>query len=240
MRLQKYLAASGVASRRASEELIKAGKIQVNGETVTELGVKIDPEKDIVSFNKKPLKFEAKKLFIFNKPKGVWSTLSDPHSKKDLQKYVIKTGVRAYPVGRLDRDAFGLMLLTNDGDFADLLLHPKYQVERVYYLRVNGELSEAAIKKAAKGIRLEDGIAKAKLKKMPYTKKLSAIFEAPDDSCSLVEARLTEGRKHLVKRIMAELGAPVKELCRFAHGPFKLENLRPGELLEVKNYRKLL
>lgn len=238
--MQKYLAASGVASRRSAEQIILSGRVSVNNKIVSKLGTVIDPDNDKVLLDRKPVSFEQKKLFLFNKPKGVWSTLSDPHSKSDLKKYVVKTGVRAYPVGRLDRDAFGLMLLTNDGDFADRLMHPKYQAERVYYLLIKGELTEASIKKAAKGIQLEDGPVKAQLKKMSYTQELGEIFDQPKAGFILVEARLTEGRKHLVKRLMLELGAPVKELCRYAHGPFKLENLRPGELLEVKNYSKLL
>lgn len=240
MRLQKYLAASGLCSRRAAEDLIKSGLIKVNNKTVTELGVKVDPEKDIVSYKDRPLEFEQKKLFIFNKPKGVWSTLRDPHTKKDLEKYIAKTKVRAFPVGRLDRDAFGLMLLTNDGEFADRFLHPRYQVERVYYLLVKGDLAQDSIRKASLGIKLEDGLVKAKLKKLTFSDEISLIFDKPKQGYSLVEARVIEGRKHLVKRLMAHINCPVEELCRYSHGPFKLENLRPGELREIRNYDKLL
>ena len=241
MRLQKYLAACGVASRRAAEEIILEGRVTVNGITVDKRGVEVDPEKDTVCLDRKNLSFEVKKLFLFNKPKGILSSLKDPHGKSDLRKYVAKTGLRAFPVGRLDRDAFGLMLLTNDGDFADHLMHPKYQVERIYYLRVKGELTERAINKANSGIRLEDGMVKAKLKKLKYSDdNVSFIFDTPEAGYSLVEAKLIEGRKHIVKRLMKELGSPVKELCRYAHGPFKLDKLRPGEILEVKNYLKLV
>lgn len=240
MRLQKYLAACGVASRRAAEKIILEGRVSVNGVQVDQLGLTVEPTKDKICLDKKSLNFEEPKLFLFNKPKGILSSLKDPHGKMDLRKYVAKTGVRAFPVGRLDRDAFGLMLLTNDGDFADHMLHPKYQIERVYYLRVEGQLTKKAIAKAHAGILLDDGIAKASLKNINFTEKLSFIFDPPGTGFSLVEAVLTEGRKHIVKRLLAKLGNPVKELCRYSHGPFKLGKLPPGELLEVKNYRKML
>ncbi len=239
MRLQKFLAHSGVCSRRAAEKLIIEGRVKVNDQKVIAMGEIIDPNSDIVLVDNKKVDFESKKLFLFHKPKGVVSTLSDPHNKTDLKPYVAQTNIRAFPVGRLDRDAFGLMLLTNDGEFANVMLHPSFETERVYYLLVQGGINQDDIKQAKLGLELRDGMASAKLMNMKYDNSLEHLFSKPTSHQSLVRASLTEGRKHIVKRIMKNLGAPVLELCRYSHGPFKLDKLRPGEMLEVKDYESL-
>jgi len=236
VRLQKFLAHCGVCSRRAAEELISEGRVSVNNERISAQGEIIDPHQDSITVDGKLIHFEDKKLFLFHKPKGIVSTLSDPHNKKDLKPYLSLTKVRAFPVGRLDRDAFGLMLLTNDGEFANKMLHPSFEVKRVYYLLVQGELTGRMIKKARVGIELDDGFANAELKTLKYTESLNHLFDKPSSGQSLVSASLTEGRKHLVKRLMKRLGAPVLELCRHSHGKFKLGKLRPGQVLEVKDY----
>lgn len=238
MRLQKFLAHSGVCSRRAAEKLISEGRVKVNQQTVIAMGEIIDPDKDTISVDDEVVSFENKKLFLFHKPKGVVSTLSDPHNKKDLKQYVAQTKVRAFPVGRLDRDAFGLMLLTNDGEFANVMLHPSFETIRVYYLLVQGGINQNDIKKAKSGLELRDGFARADLSKMKYNESIEHLFSKPSSNQSLVRASLTEGRKHIVKRIMKNLGAPVIELCRYSHGVYKLGNLRPGQILEVNDYRQ--
>lgn len=236
MRLQKFLAHCGVCSRRAAEELISEGRVSVNNEKIIAQGEIIDPCKDRITVDGKVIHFENKKLFLFHKPKGIVSTLSDPHNKKDLKPYISLTKVRAFPVGRLDRDAFGLMLLTNDGEFANKMLHPSFGVLRVYYLLVQGEVTRSMIKKAKAGIELDDGYANAELKNLKYTESLAHLFDKPRPGEFLISASLTEGRKHLVKRLMKRLGSPVLELCRHSHGEFKLGKLRPGQILEVKDY----
>lgn len=236
MRLQKFLAHSGVCSRRAAEKLILEGRVKVNDQKVIAMGEIVNPDSDTVLVDDKKVDFENKKLFLFHKPKGVVSTLSDPHNKKDLKQYVALTKVRAFPVGRLDRDAFGLMLLTNDGEFANKMLHPSFETERVYYLLVNGGIDQEDIKQAKLGLELRDGMAKASLTNIKYDKSIEHLFDKPSLNQSLVRASLTEGRKHIVKRIMKNLGSPVIELCRYSHGSFMLDKLRPGEILEVENY----
>ncbi|MBE0343928.1 rRNA pseudouridine synthase, partial [Paenibacillus sp. 28ISP30-2] len=157
-RLQKILAQAGVASRRKCEELIQAGSVEVNGVTVTELGTKADPDQDIITVKGRPIKTEKKIYLMMNKPKGVITSASDPEGRKIVSDYLKGVKERVYPVGRLDYDTEGLLLLTNDGEFANLLTHPKHHVPKTYVATVKGVPHGTELDKLKKGIVLEDGI----------------------------------------------------------------------------------
>lgn len=223
-RLQKYLAACGVASRREAEKLILAGLVKVNGRKVTELGSKINPEHDRVQVGSKLLVQEKPRLYLFHKPAKVVSTMRDPEGRKCIADFVSGLAERVYPVGRLDFDVTGLLLLTNQGQLAHSLLHPSFGVEREYLAKVRNRLSESARARLLKGVILEDGKAKVL--------SVSEV-EAGDGRSSLLRLTVAEGRKHFVKRVLSAVGLPVLQLKRLRYGDYKLGNLKPGELKEV-------
>lgn len=227
VRIQKFLAECGVASRRAAEKLIVAGKVRVNDRIVKELGAKIDPERDRVFVKNKPVVRPHRGLALFNKPRSVVSTLSDPEGRPCISDYLTKHFRSYYPVGRLDWETSGLIVLTNDGELAQHMMHPRYECRRVYHARVEGAPSEATFEKGARGVRLVDG---------PATAELSLISN--DGDSAWIEVVVTEGRNRLVRRLLEKLGHPVMKLKRIAYGPFKLGKLQPGEMrrLTEKEY----
>ncbi len=225
-RLQKYLSRAGVASRRHAETLITDGRVKVNGKVVTELGSRVDPQRDLVLLDNKLVSPSAeRKYFLFYKPPGVVTTLSDPEGRPTVADYAQETGGRVFPVGRLDYDAEGALLLTDDGDLANKLMHPSHQVPRVYLAKVKGEPDEASLQKLVDGVRLEDGMAHAVQAK---------IFEKAERN-TWVKIVVTEGRQHLVKRLCAAIGHPVVRLYRPAHAGLPVHGLRPGELRALSN-----
>jgi 23S rRNA pseudouridine2605 synthase len=219
MRLAKYLAAAGIASRRASEQIVRAGRVTVDGEQV------IDPAHDVgeadrVQVDGRPVRQPQERVvYALNKPAGVVSTARDPQGRPTVVSLVLDT-VRLYPVGRLDADTTGLILLTNDGELAHHLTHPSFEVAKTYRAKVaRPPVREAAIKALRCGIELEDGLtAPARVRRV-----------APD----VLELTIHEGRKRQVRRMCAAVGHPVKQLERVAFGPLKLGGLKPG------NYRRL-
>jgi 23S rRNA pseudouridine2605 synthase len=234
-RLQKFLSRAGVASRRAAEEWIKAGKISVNGRVVTELGVKVDPNRDRVEVEGQPVKVSraAAITVMVHKPYGYVSTTHDPQGRRvvaELLQGRIKE--RLYPVGRLDYDATGLLLLTNDGELAHRLMHPSYQVPRTYRVTVAGEVSRETLRRLSEGVEL-DG-------RMVAT-EVQVRKREPDKT--VIELTVWEGRYHLVKRLLESLGHPVLKLKRIALGPLRLgmlprggfRQLRPQELAALKS-----
>jgi pseudouridine synthase len=232
-RLQKFLASSGICSRRAAEELIKQGRVRVNDRQVTELGIQIDPAKDTVHLDGIEVRVEQKRVYKFFKPKGVVSTLEDPFEKVNLSKFVSDLPVRVFPVGRLDKDAFGLLLLTNDGELSETLCHPRYEVSRVYWAEVVGKINSQQRKAALQGILLEDGPAAARVSTINSNVRTRELLGDVTEQNSIVEIEIKEGRKHLVKRLFAALGHPVTQLCRVSHGKYSLDDLKPGELREI-------
>jgi 23S rRNA pseudouridine2605 synthase len=247
-RLQRYLAAAGLASRRKSEEFILAGRIRVNGKVVTELGSKVVPGSDVVSLDGIALSLEKKHLFLFYKPAGILTTLDDPQGRPSLQTYTDSLPVRVFPVGRLDLDVFGLLLLTNDGAFAHTLLHPKFAVERRYLAEVRGVPTTATLARMVSGVSLprrdesegEEKKGRAIAATLPEkSRQLATLFphqsSATEERC-IVEIRVAEGRNHFVKRIFKAVGHPVVRLCRVAYGQYQLGNLCPGEIREVKHW----
>src|SRR5688572_3267134 len=220
VRLQKLIAGSGLASRRKAEGLIAAGRVMVNGKIVTELGTRVNPERDHVKVYGKHL--SAAQPFVYlmlNKPRNVVSTLDDPGGRTTVKDYLRGVSVRVFPVGRLDFDSEGLMLLTNNGDLAQALLHPRYHVAKTYLIKVKGVLTDEEITKLERGVKLEDGMTSpAQVKKV---RKVEAN--------SWLEITIREGRKHQVKRMLESVGHPVIKLMRVRMGSLALGNLDPGE-----------
>lgn len=230
-RLQKVIAESGFASRRKAEELIKQGKVYVNGIKITILGTKVHGN-DIITINGSEIKKEDKVYYLMNKPRGVISSVSDDKGRKTVVD-LINTNKRIYPVGRLDYDTTGLIIITNDGELANILMHPKNKVEKKYIVKLNKSLAITDLQKLKKGINI-DGIkctpTKLKLKK-----------NDTDKDFSIVEISIIEGRNHIIKNLFLELGYLVDKLSRIEYGFLDLGTLKSGEyrLLNIKEVKKL-
>ena len=220
-RLQKFLARAGIASRRAAETMILAGRISVNGQVVRTLGTKVASGRDVVAVDGKDVKLEQERhWYIFYKPVGVITTLSDPQERETISDFTKPLGLRLFPVGRLDYDAEGALLLTDDGEIANKLMHPRHQVERTYLTKVKGVPTPASLQRLLDGVRLEDGPAKA---------VEASIFNSAEKNTWL-KLVVTEGRQHLVKRLCAAVGHPVMRLFRPAHAGISVQKLDPGSL----------
>lgn len=222
-RLQKVIASSGVASRRKAEELIKEGKVKVNQVTVTEMGVKVT-SKDEIEVNGQIISKEEKEYYLLNKPRGVVTTTKDDKERRSVVDY-IETDKRIYPVGRLDYDTTGVLLLTNDGEFSNILMQPKNQIDKVYLAKVKGIISEEAIISLKKGVLLDGSKVKA-----TRVKKKKVNF---DQNTSMVEITIHEGKNHQVKKMLDAVGYPVLKLTRERVDIFDVKNLKSGE------YRRL-
>ena len=231
-RLQKVIANSGYTSRRKAEELILAGKVKVNGKVIRELGIKVD-ESDTVLIEDKPLQKSNKKVYyLLNKPRGVISTVSDNLNRKTVID-LINTNERVYPIGRLDYDTTGLILLTNDGELANKLMHPKNEVLKTYVAKVEGLLEKEAIDKLKKGILIEG--RKTKIYRFKVRKK------DIKKETTLIEVSIVEGRNHIVKKIFEALNHPVIKLSRISYDFLTLDGLKSGEYreLSLKEAKKL-
>lgn len=219
VRLQKFLAHAGVASRRASEELIVSGRVQVNGKTVTELGTKVVPGSDSVKVDGKLIRSPERKVYyLLNKPVGYVTTVKDPEGRPTVLS-LVNVKERIYPVGRLDYDSEGLLLLTNDGDVAYALTHPRFKVVKRYLVEVKHVPSPKALKQLAKGVYLPDG------KTAPAQVKLVST----GNDRAILDIAIHEGRNRQVRRMFGALGHPVLKLKRFQMGPLDLEGIGPGE-----------
>lgn len=219
-RLQKILAQAGIASRRKCEDLIVAGKVEVNGEVVTTLGTKADPDQDIITVSGRPISNEKKVYLVMNKPKGVITSASDPEGRKIVSDYLRGIKERVYPVGRLDYDTEGLLLLTNDGEFANLLTHPKHHVPKTYMATVKGVPHGSDLDKLKAGIMLDDGMtapAEVEYKDIDTAKKEATI-----------SITIHEGRNRQVRRMFEAISHPVIKLKRISFGDLLLQNLKRG------------
>jgi len=217
VRLNAYLARAGVASRRKADELIKAGRVTVNGEP-GQLNTFVGKQ-DRVELDGKPLARQSLAYVLLHKPAGVVTTASDPHSRATVVELVSDYAIRIVPVGRLDADTTGALLLTNDGELAHRLAHPRYEVEKVYEAEVEGEPSNEALRRLEQGIELDDGrTAPAKARRL-----------AP----SRIELAIHEGRKHQVKRMLEAVGHPVKRLHRSRYAGLTIKGLGPGDSREL-------
>ena len=222
-RLQKVIAASGLTSRRKAEELIEQGKVKVNGKVVTELGTKVS-DKDNIEVNNQILTKEVKEYYLLNKPRGVVTTTSDDKNRKTVVD-LIPTHARIYPVGRLDYDTTGVLLLTNDGDFANILMHPSNEIEKVYMAKLKGIIKGEQINQLKDGIDLDGQIVKAsrvKLKKVDQK-----------TNTSMVQITIKEGKNHQVKRMFDSVGYEVIKLKREKEGIFDLKDLQSGEFRKL-------
>ena len=224
VRLQKLLAQSGVASRRRCEELMLAGLVEVDGEVVTRLGTKVDPTTAVIRVEGRRLPPVSPHVYLaLNKPRGVVSTMSDPEGRRTLGDLVADRPERLFHVGRLDTDTEGLILLTNDGQFAQRVAHPSYELDKTYVAEVTGVVGRAVVRRLRDGVVLEDGPVKVS----------SCRVLSTESNRSLVELVIHEGRNRIVRRLLEEVGHPVLRLTRTAIGPVVLHGLRSGELRDL-------
>ncbi|MFF4410265.1 pseudouridine synthase [Streptomyces sp. NPDC001262] len=224
-RLQKVLARAGMGSRRACEELIEQARVEVNGQIVTEQGLRVDPEKDEIKVDGLTVATQSFLFFALNKPAGVVSTMEDPDGRQCLGDYVTNRETRLFHVGRLDTETEGIILLTNHGELAHRLTHPRYGVKKTYLAAIQGPLPRDIGKQLKKGIELEDGWARA---------DHFRVVEQTGKNY-LVEVTLHEGRKHIVRRMLAEAGFPVDKLVRTSFGPIALGDQKSGWLRRLTN-----
>ncbi len=219
-RIQKIIAAGGVTSRRKAEELMTQGRVVVNGKVVTELGAKANPLSDRIEVDGKKITSggQPKAYILLNKPKGVISSVSDEHNRPVVTD-IVRVKVRVYPVGRLDYDAEGVILLTNDGDLSNRLIHPTFMVAKIYQVKVKGAPTREKLQKLEKGVYLDDG----------RTLPAKARFLRATDENSWIELTVFEGRNHLVKRMCMAIGHPVQKLKRVEFAGIRLGELKPGE-----------
>jgi 23S rRNA pseudouridine2605 synthase len=221
MRLNKFLSFCGIASRRKAEELILSGKVSINGKIIKDLSYKVKPEKDKVYVEGKLITPPTKVYYLFYKPKGVLTSLYDPHHKETIKPFLDKLPFKVFPVGRLDKYSEGLILLTNDGEVANLLLHPRYEVKRVYKVWVSPKLEEEKIKKLTQsGVIIEEKLIKP----------LNFNLLKADKDKWIYQITVKEGIKREVRKIIDFLGGKVHRLVRIKFGPRSLENLKPGEI----------
>jgi 23S rRNA pseudouridine2605 synthase len=228
IRLQKLLAQSGVASRRKCEEIMLEGRVEVDGEIVTRLGTKVDPRVAVIRVDGKRLPPISPNVYlVLNKPRGVVSTMSDPEGRPTLTDYVADRPERLFHVGRLDTDTSGLILLTNDGEFAHRMAHPSYEVDKTYVAEVDGEVTKETLQLLLGGVTLEDG---------PVTVSRARLVSAGQGNAkgrSIVELVIHEGRNRIVRRLLDHVGHPVRRLTRTAIGSVQLAGLRDGTLREL-------
>lgn len=217
-RLQKFLAQAGVASRRTAEEWIRQGRVSVNGQVVVELGVKVDPARDVVRLDGQRVRPAAASVTVMlHKPSGYVSTMKDPQGRRVVTELLHGAPGRLYPVGRLDYDATGLLLLTNDGALAHRLMHPRYRVPRTYRVTVAGEVERRTIVRLIAGVELDGRV-------VPTAVQVQK--REPDKT--VLEITVWEGRYHLIKRLLEHVGHPVEKLKRIALGPLRLGRLPRG------------
>jgi 23S rRNA pseudouridine2605 synthase len=228
IRLNKLLAERGLASRRGADKLITEGLVVVNGKKVYELGIKVNPYKDKITVDGKPLKSKAENIYImFNKPKNVITSMSDPLERPTIADFMEDVPVRVFPIGRLDWDSEGLMLLTNDGDYAQKVMHPKTEVTKTYHVKLEGQPQPYQIKKLLTGVSIPGGRVKAKhVEKLKQTKTKNKKTSEKNDWYKIV---ITEGKNHQVKEMFKKIGFDVIKLHRVAIGKLRIGTLGRGE-----------
>lgn len=234
-RLQKVMAHAGVASRRKCEEIIQAGRVTVNDIVVSELGTKVDPAVDHIEVDGRPLRKEKKVYVLFHKPRGVISSVSDPEGRKIVTDFLPGIKERIYPVGRLDYDTEGLLLLSNDGEFTQLLTHPRHEIAKTYYVTVKGAPQDTLLDQLRSGVMLEDGMTTPAL--------VEYVDIEEDKSKSVISVTIHEGKNRQVRRMFEAISCEVIRLRRVALGFLTLEGvprgrhrlLRPNEVKELKD-----
>lgn len=222
VRLNKYLADSGLTSRRGADRLIEEGRIQINGKTVFELGVRVSPTEDRITLDGKPVRPETQKIYvIFNKPENVLTTMEDPEGRPTVADYMEKLPVRVFPVGRLDWDTEGLLLLTNDGEFAQSVMHPREEIPKTYLAKLDGHPSDEQLKKLMSGVTIPGGRVKAW-----HVERAKVGDSKQYDWIKII---IGEGKNRQVRHMFAKIGFDVKKLKRVAIGQLTLGGLRKGE-----------
>lgn len=231
MRLNKLLSSAGVASRRVADDLIRQGRVEINGHVVDKLGTQADPEKDDIKVDGRRLKKQApeRRYLLMYKPRGVVSTRSDPEQRTTVIDVLNKAGIRGYfyPVGRLDYDSEGLLIMTNDGAFAERVTHPRYELERTYEVDVEGTPEERDLERLRTGISLDGR------KTLPAKVKVLRHTVARKGSQTLIELTLREGRNRQVRRMCDAIAHPVDRLCRTRIGPVSDSRIRPGQIRDL-------
>jgi 23S rRNA pseudouridine2605 synthase len=229
-RLQKILSRAGIASRRKAEQLILEGRVMVNGKVVSQLGTKADSEIDHIKVDGKLLSARRipKHYFIAFKPQRVITSLSDPQGRLTITDMLRnnKIGVKVFPVGRLDWDADGLLLLTNDGELANLVMHPRTHLPKIYRVKVKGCPSEKNLQRIQKGVMIDRGIR---------TLPAQVVVEQQSENYTWLRVTLVEGRQHQIKKMFARIGHPVRYIRRIAIGPLRLKQLQVGEIRPLTN-----
>ena len=224
-RLQKILAAAGVASRREAEKIILAGRVRVNGKKITELGSKFDASACRITVDGNPIAQEEKVYFAFYKPRGVVTTMKDPQGRRSIADFVENLPERVFPVGRLDYNTEGLLLLTNDGELAQALMHPSHEVNKTYVAKVPGIVPDDKLDLLRMGVKLEDGLT------APAVVNLRTYDH--ERNFTVFDITIHEGRNRQVRRMCDYIGFPVRELRRIKMGPIKLEGLGRGKIREL-------
>ncbi|MDB4975833.1 MAG: Ribosomal large subunit pseudouridine synthase, partial [Myxococcaceae bacterium] len=220
-RLQKILARAGVASRRAAEQLITGGRVTVNGELVSELGARADADRDRIQVDGQPIARESHVYYLIHKPRGMVTTMKDPEDRPSLSELLHKIPERIYPVGRLDFHTSGALILTNDGDLAQALLHPSRAVPKTYVVKVNVEVGESMLNALERGVVLDDG----------YRTQPARVEHIRDeDGKSWIQITITEGKNRQIHRMIESLGARVNRLSRISFAGLSTEDLRPGDI----------
>ncbi|MCX6399858.1 MAG: pseudouridine synthase [Propionibacteriales bacterium] len=231
IRLQKLLATAGVASRRKCEELMLDGEVEVDGEIITRLGTKVDPRTAVIKVSGKRLPPLSDQMYlVLNKPRGVVSTMSDPQGRKTITDVLADVlaadpALRLFHVGRLDTDTSGLLLLTNDGDFAHRMAHPSFEVEKTYVAEVTGRIAKGTVADLLTGVTLDDG---------PVEVRRARLLATAADR-SIVELVIHEGRNRIVRRLLDQVGHPVRQLSRTKFGPIELGTLPSGTTRELSD-----
>jgi 23S rRNA pseudouridine2605 synthase len=230
-RLQKILAQAGVASRRKCEEYIASGRVEVNDEKITTLGFKVDPKVDVIKVDGRAINREAKVYFLMNKPKGVITSVQDPKGRKVVTDFLKGIKQRVYPVGRLDYDTEGLLILTNDGEFANILTHPKHHIPKTYHATVKGVPHGNLLEKLKSGINLDDGVT--------APAEVDYFDVNPETNESIIEITIYEGRNRQVRRMFETIGYPLVKLKRVRFGFLSVAGVsrgkfRPLSVVEVK------
>ena len=231
VRLNKLLAERGLASRRGADKLIEEGLVMVNGKKVYELGIKVNPNKDRITVDGKPIRTKVENVYImFNKPKNVITSMNDPLERPTVADFVADLDVRVFPIGRLDWDSEGLLILTNDGEYAQRVMHPKKEVTKTYHVKLNGQPEPFKIKKLLSGVSIPGGrvrakhVEKLKLAKTTKTQKTSE----KNDWYKII---ITEGKNHQVREMFKKIGFDVLKLHRVAIGKLRIGTLGRGEMV---------
>lgn len=226
-RLQKVMAHAGVASRRRSEELIKNGRVRVNGKTVTEMGIRVK-KSDQILVDDIPIEEEKNVYILLNKPRGIISSVTDPKNRETVLDLIEGIEERVYPVGRLDYDTTGVLLLTNDGELANKLMHPRYEFEKTYVAKVEGRVTRENLEALKSGVRIDGELtAPAQARIINYE---------PKTKRTMVELIIHEGKNHQVKKMLEAVGHPVEKLTRDKYGFLTNEGLQSGEWRHLKSF----